>query len=75
VKVLFVEGKNPEPLKALARRFPHPYRLLYRKEQELYLLEVWAYAPEAELEAGRLEGFRSWSFEVMEEGEFSSDST
>ncbi|AWR86671.1 hypothetical protein [Meiothermus taiwanensis] len=69
MKVLFVEGKNPEPLRRLARQHPYPYRLLYRAEQELYLLEVWAYDPELEAKAVGLEGFRSWSFELMEEGQ------
>lgn len=69
MKVLFVEGKNGEALRALARRFPHPYRLLYRKEQELYLLEAWALGPELETAAGQLEGFRSWSFEMIEESQ------
>lgn len=68
MKVLFVEGKDPQPLKEFSRRFPHPYRLLYRPEQALYLLEVWAYLPQMEQEAAKLEGFRYWSFEVVEEG-------
>lgn len=68
MKVLFIEGKDPQPLRELARRFRHPYRLLYRPEQELYLLEVWAYLPQMEQEAAELEGFRCWSFELMEEG-------
>ncbi len=68
MKVLFVEGKNLDALRGLARRFPHPYWLLYRAEQELYLLEVWAYAPEMEQAASELQGFRSWSFELLEEG-------
>ncbi|MGK0617980.1 hypothetical protein [Meiothermus cerbereus] len=68
MKVLFVEGKYPEPLRALARRYPHPYRLLHRPEQALFLLEVWAFGPEMEAAALRLEGYRSWSFELLEEG-------
>ncbi len=68
MKVLFVEGKNPEPLRSLARKYPHPYRLLQRPEQGLYLLEVWAYDPGLEAEAAGLEGFKSWSFELLEEG-------
>lgn len=68
MKVLFVEGKNLDALRGLARQFPHPYRLLYRAEQELYLLEVWAHSPEMEHAAAGLEGFRSWSFELLEEG-------
>lgn len=68
MKVLFVEGKNLEALRELARRFPHPYRLLYRKEQELYLLEAWAIVPEMEAAAQQVEGVRSWSFEMIEEG-------
>lgn len=68
MKVLFVEGKEPEPLRALARQHPHPYRLLHRPEQALYLLEVWAFGPEMEAAATGLEGYRSWSFELLEEG-------
>jgi hypothetical protein len=68
MRVLFVEGKNLDALRSLARRFRHPYRLLYRTEQELYVLEVWAFAPEMEAAAAALEGFRSWSFELLEEG-------
>jgi len=68
MKVLFVEGRNLEPLRALARQHPYPYRLLHRAEQALYLLEVWAYGPELEAAAMGLEGFRSWSFELLEEG-------
>jgi len=34
----------------------------------LYLLEVWAFSPEVETAAAELEGFRSWSFELLEEG-------
>ncbi|GEM86360.1 hypothetical protein MGR01S_09850 [Meiothermus granaticius NBRC 107808] len=68
MKVLFVEGKHLDPLKALARRHPYPYRILQREAQGLYLLEVWAYAGDLEGEAQGLEGFRSWSFELLEEG-------
>lgn len=68
MKILFVEGKDGEAVKALARQSPYPYRLLYRKEQGLYLLEVWAYKPELEIEVAKLEGFKSWSFELLEEG-------
>jgi hypothetical protein len=68
MKVLFIEGNNLAALRSLARDFPHPYRLLWRPEQELYLLEVWAHTPEMEAAAKRLEGFRSWSFELLEEG-------
>lgn len=69
MKVLFVEGRDGEALRRLARSFPHPYRLLYRPEQALYLLEVWAYAPEVEAAAAGLEGVRAWSFELLEEGQ------
>ncbi|RIH84545.1 hypothetical protein Mlute_01858 [Meiothermus luteus] len=68
MRVLFVEGKDPGVLRQFARRFPHPYRLLYRPEQGLYLLELWGHAPEVEADALGLEGFRSWSFELLEEG-------
>lgn len=67
MKVLFVEGKNQDALRGLARRFHHPYRLLYRKEQDLYLLEAWAITPEMEVAAGQLGGIRVWSFEMIEE--------
>ncbi|GIW24377.1 hypothetical protein [Meiothermus sp.] len=68
MKVLFVEGPNLEALRSLARQFPHPYRLLYRADQALYLLEVWGHTPEMEQAAAKLEGFRNWSFELLEEG-------
>lgn len=68
MRVLFVEGKDRETLQGLARRFPHPYRLLYRPEQGLYLLEAWAIGEEMQREAARLEGFRCWTFELVEEG-------
>lgn len=68
MRVLFVEGKDREALQAFARRFPHPYRLLYRPEQELYLLEAWAIGEEIEREAAGLLGFRSWAFQLIEEG-------
>lgn len=68
MKVLFVEGKDPEPLRQLARQHPHPYRLLYRPQEQLYLLEVWAFGPELEAQVVGLEGFRSWCFELLEEG-------
>lgn len=68
MKVLFVEGKNMDALRELARRFPHPYRLLHRPQQEIYLLEAWAVAPAMEAEAARLEGFRVWAFELVEAG-------
>jgi len=72
MKVLFVEGKDLEALRALARKYPHPYRLLHRPEQALYLLEVWAFSSEIEAAAAGLEGFRSWSFELLEEGRWHS---
>ncbi|WP_018466617.1 hypothetical protein [Calidithermus timidus] len=68
VKVLFVEGKNGDKLREFARSFPNPYRLLYRKEQGLYVLEAWAVTPQMEAAVGGLEGFRAWSFELVEEG-------
>ncbi|PZA05838.1 MULTISPECIES: hypothetical protein [unclassified Meiothermus] len=68
MRVLFVEGKDLQALRAIARRFPHPYRLLYRPEQELYLLEVWAFGDELVEETAKLEKVRSWSFELLEEG-------
>jgi hypothetical protein len=66
VKILFVEGKQLEPIQALVRLINHPFRLMYRKEQELYLLEVWAYPPELEEQVKEMEGFKSWTFELME---------
>ncbi len=69
MRVLFVEGKDGDALRALARKLPHPYRLLYRQEQELYLLEVWACPPEVEAEVAHLPDVRAWSFELMEEGQ------
>lgn len=73
MRVLFIEGKDVDLLKAQARKILHPYRLLYRQEQELYLLEVWAYTPEIEAEAANLPGVRTWSFELVEEGQGQSN--
>lgn len=69
MKVLFLEGQDGDLLRSLARKIPHPYRLLYRQEQELFLLEVWAYMPEVEAEAANLPNVRTWSFELIEEGQ------
>ena len=66
MKILFVEGKQQGLIQDLVRSINHPYRLMYRQEQELYLLEVWAYAPELEAQVKGMEGFKSWTFELME---------
>ncbi|MCL4455607.1 MAG: hypothetical protein M1157_08270 [Deinococcus sp.] len=68
MRVLFVEGKNAEPLRALASKFRHPYRVLFSKEQDLYLLEMWGVGEQAIGEAENLEGVRAWSFVLLEEG-------
>nr|WP_036270377.1 hypothetical protein [Meiothermus rufus] len=74
MQVMFIEGKDGEALRALARGWPYPYRLLYRAEQGLYLLEVWAYAPGIEAQAAALPGVRYWSFALLEEGWVSQSS-
>jgi hypothetical protein len=67
MRVLFIEGKDGETLRQLARELVYDYRLMYRAEQELYLLQVGAYLPELEERVAQLKEFRSWSFEVLEE--------
>lgn len=69
MKVLFVEGPDAEPLRSLARAYPYPYRLLQRPQQGLYLLEVWAMGSDIQKAAQSLHGFRSWDFELLEEGQ------
>ncbi|MDX2004467.1 MAG: hypothetical protein SFU83_04245 [Meiothermus sp.] len=66
MRVLFIEGKQAEPLQDLARSIPNPYRLMCRPEQGLYLLEVWAHAPELEARVGGMEGFKCWAFDVLQ---------
>lgn len=70
---LFVEGKTLEPLQQLAARFPHPYRIWTRPQQGLYLLEVWGVMPPMVEAAQQVEGFRSWTFELLEEGDFGGE--
>lgn len=68
MKVLFVEGKDLEALRSFTRKHRHPYRILFRKEQGLYLLEMWGVGEQTIGEAENLEGVRAWSFVLLEEG-------
>ncbi|WP_456446412.1 hypothetical protein [Oceanithermus sp.] len=66
MKVLFLESKSAEILRAFAAGQPHPYRLLASDDR--YLLVLEAVGPEA-IEAGaRLAEVRAWTFELLEEG-------
>jgi hypothetical protein len=68
-RVLFVEGKDPAALRALAGRLPGPWRLLSRPEQGLFLLEAELAAGDdggLERTAASLEGARAWSFDVLD---------
>ena len=65
-RVLFVEGKDDDALRALAARLDVPWRLLARPEQGLFLLEVTDPAPDLEREASSLPGLRAWTFAVVD---------
>lgn len=65
-RVLFVEGKDADALRALAARLDVPWRLLARPEQGLFLLEATGPPPEVEREAASLPGLRAWAFDVLE---------
>ena len=65
-RVLFVEGRDEAPLRALAERCPAPWRLLARPEQGLFLLEATDPAPDLEREASSLPGLRAWAFDVVD---------
>ena len=70
---LFVEGPQLEPLRQLAARFPHPYRIWTRPQQGLFLLEAWGVMPPMVEAAQQVEGCKSWTFELLEEGDFAGD--
>ncbi|HMM36598.1 MAG TPA: hypothetical protein P5164_06985 [Thermoanaerobaculia bacterium] len=65
-RVLFVEGKDADALRALAARLDVPWRLLVRPEQGLFLLEATGPPPEVEREAASLPGLRAWAFDVVD---------
>lgn len=67
-RVLFVEGRDEAPLRALATRLAGGWRLLSRPEQGLFLLEATDPGEDVEREAGALPGHRAWSFDVVDEG-------
>ncbi|GAA6755832.1 hypothetical protein QT17_07655 [Thermus sp. 2.9] len=65
MKVLFVEGKEREPLWALAQRLPHPHWLL--AGEGVFLLQVFGASEEAKALAEGLPGVRVWTF-TLEDG-------
>jgi len=66
MKVLFLESKSAEALRAFAAGQPHPYRLLASDDR--WLLVVEAAGPET-IQAGlALTEVRGWVFELVEEG-------
>ena len=65
MKVLFLESKSAEVLRAFAADQPHPYRLLVSDDR--YLLVLEAVGSEV-IEVGtRLAEVRAWTFELVEE--------
>ncbi|MBK8595144.1 MAG: hypothetical protein IPN83_06055 [Holophagales bacterium] len=66
-RVLFVEGTDEAALRSFAAGLNHPWRLLARPEQGLYLLEVTEPGEETGRAAAKLAGFRSWTFDVLDE--------
>jgi hypothetical protein len=67
-RVLFVEGKDADALRAFSRTLPGRWRLLARPKQGLFLLEATDAGEEAERAAAALPGARAWSFDVLDEG-------
>lgn len=65
-RVLFVEGKDDAPLRALAARLAGAWRLLSRPEQGLFLLEATDPGEDVEREAAALPGLRAWTFDVVD---------
>ena len=65
-RVLFVEGRDADALRALAARLDVSWRLLARPEQGLFLLEATGPPPEVEREAASLPGLRAWAFDVLD---------
>jgi hypothetical protein len=64
MRVLFVEGKDPEALRALARGLAHPYWLL--EGEGVWLLQVLGASAETEAWARGLEGVRVWAFTLQD---------
>lgn len=66
-RVLFVEGRDEDALRAFAASLSSPWRLLSSPEQGLFLLESTGAGEEAERAAAALGGVRSWAFDVVDE--------
>lgn len=64
MRVLFVEGKDPEALRALARALPHPYWFL--EGEGVWLLQVLGASEGAEAQARSLPGVRVWAFTLQD---------
>jgi hypothetical protein len=63
MRVLFVEGKDPEALRALAQALPHPYWLL--EGEGVFLLQVLGAGEEALAQARTLP-VKVWAFTLKE---------
>ncbi|WP_117238580.1 hypothetical protein [Thermus sediminis] len=64
MRVLFVEGKEEEALRALARELPHPYWLL--EGEGLFLLQVFGASEEAASRAREVPGVKVWAFRLQD---------
>lgn len=64
MRVLFVEGKDPEALRALGQALPYPYWLL--EGEGVWLLQVLGAHEGAEAEAGSLPDVRVWTFTLQD---------
>ncbi len=64
MRVLFVEGKEPASLLALARELPHPFWLL--EGEGRFLLQVFGATEEAEAQAREVPGVKVWAFRLRD---------
>ncbi|WP_018461027.1 hypothetical protein [Thermus oshimai] len=64
MRVLFVEGKDLEALRALAQALPHPCWLL--EGEGVFLLQVLGAGEEALAQARTLPGVKVWAFTLKE---------
>lgn len=64
MRVLFVEGKDPAPLLALAQELPHPFWLL--EGEGRFLLQVFGATEEAEGRAQKVPGVKVWAFRLRD---------
>ena len=64
MRVLFVEGKEEEALRALAGELSHPYWLL--AGEGVFLLQVFGASEEAAAKAREVPGVRVWAFRLQD---------